>query len=398
MHVLFLMQTFINVNEAEAMYNSLVKEFVEHGHNVTVIASNEGREVTNLRKEGVADVLRVSTMPILNINLILKGISSLLLPIQYLMALKKYLKFRKFDLIITPTPPITLTNLAARLKKKDNAKILLILRDIFPQNAVDLEMLSKRNPFYLISRSLEKKLYRISDAIGCMSERNMEYLLMHNEGLTRDKLCYLPNWTTLSHTDSVCNNSLLDKYNLAGKFIVLFGGNLGAPQKVDNLVEFSKLHAEKKDLAILVIGKGTHKKHLEKLIEREGIENIIVLNYMKRSDYEHFISLSQVGFISLNEKFTIPNIPSRVLSYYIYKKPIFAIIDQATDFGEMLEADQSGFSCIYGEYDKYKELFNKLYYNPELRNKMGENGYYALLNKYNPQRTYSRITSALSIS
>lgn len=397
MHVLFLMQTFINVNEAEAMYNSLVKEFAEHGHDVTVIASNEGKEVTNLRKEGVAVVLRVSTLPILNINPILKGISSLLLPLLYFVALKKYLKFSKFDLIITPTPPITLTNLATRLKKKDNAKILLILRDIFPQNAVDLGMLSKKNPYYLFCRSLEKKLYRISDVIGCMSERNMDYLLMHNKGLTKERLCYLPNWITISQTDSACNDTLLDRYNLVGKFIVLFGGNLGAPQKVDNLIEFSKLHVEKKDLVILVIGKGTHKKYLEKQIEREGIDNIIILNYMKRSDYEHFISLSQVGFISLNEKFTIPNIPSRALSYYLYKKPIFAIIDQVTDFGEMLAADKSGFSCIYGEYDKYKELFNQLYYDPGLRNKMGENGYNALLNKYNPQLTYLRIASALSI-
>ena len=100
MNVILLMQTFININEFEAMYYSLVKEFVKNGHNVTVVASNEGREHTYLCKEGVADVLRVKTLPLLNINPILKGISNLLLSPLYKRAIRKYLRTQRFDLIV----------------------------------------------------------------------------------------------------------------------------------------------------------------------------------------------------------------------------------------------------------------------------------------------------------
>lgn len=119
---------------------------------------------------------------------------------------------------------------------------------------------------------------------------------------------------------------------------------------------------------------------------------------MRRTDYESFVSEAQVGFISLNEKFTIPNIPSRTLSYYNFRKPVFAIVDEVTDYANMLEIDRSGFCCRYGEYDKYLEFFNRLYYDSKLRNELGENGYRALIEKYNPQAAYSTIIENLPVS
>lgn len=395
MNVLFLMQTFVNINESEAMYYSLAKEFVENGHHVTVIASNEGKETTSLRMEGVAKVLRVRTLPVLNTNPFIKGISSLLLSPLYNRAIKRHLHDLKCDLIITPTPPITLTNLSYRLKKKYHAKIFLILRDIFPQNAIDLGILSKYNPSYYLFRAMEKKLYRVSDAIGCMSEGNIEYLLKHNKKITRSKLFLVPNWTAVSKTDVAPESNFARKYDLNDKFIVLFGGNLGAPQRVDNIIEFYKIHKDKEDLIILVIGRGTHKNYFEKLIQKARYDKIIALSHMRRSDYEYFVSIAKVGLISLNEKFTIPNIPSRVLSYYNFRKPVFAITDRATDFGKMLEEDRTGFYCIQGDFENYRRLFDKLYYDAHLRHEMGENGYNALISKYTPKVTYTKIMSIL---
>ena len=118
---------------------------------------------------------------------------------------------------------------------------------------------------------------------------------------------------------------------------------------------------------------------------------------MTRKEYEYFVTLAKVGLISLNERFTIPNIPSRMLSYYNFKKPIFAIIDKSTDFGRILETERTGFYCIQGDYERYKELFDLLYYDAALREQMGENGYRALVLKYNPQIAYSKISSILSL-
>ena len=76
-------------------------------------------------------------------NLVKKGVSTLLLDYQYKKAIKKYLKHVNFDLVLYSTPPITLSSVINHIKKKHNARTYLLLKDIFPQNAVDLGMLSK---------------------------------------------------------------------------------------------------------------------------------------------------------------------------------------------------------------------------------------------------------------
>lgn len=94
----------------------------------------------------------------------------------------------KFDLIIYSTPPITFQRAVEYVKERDNAQTYLLLKDIFPQNAVDIGILSKngwKGLIYKYFRKKEKKLYGISDRIGCMSEANCKYILSHNPGFSR---------------------------------------------------------------------------------------------------------------------------------------------------------------------------------------------------------------------
>ena len=58
-------------------------------------------------------------------------------------ALKKYFPDVRFDLVLYSRTPITLVGVVEYIKKRDHAKTFLLLKDIFPQNAVDLGMLQK---------------------------------------------------------------------------------------------------------------------------------------------------------------------------------------------------------------------------------------------------------------
>ena len=118
----------------------------------------------------------------------------MLLDPQMKSAIKQYLTYVSFDLIIYSTPPITMISTLKYLKSTHpNALFYLMLKDIFPQNAVDLELFSEKASFIGTFAIQERKLYRIFDKIGTMSKANTEYLLRHNPEPWSLKLKSSPN-------------------------------------------------------------------------------------------------------------------------------------------------------------------------------------------------------------
>ena len=107
------------------------------------------------------------------------------------------------------------------------------------------------------------------------------------------------------------------------------------------------------------------------------------------------MKICDIGLVNLSEKFTIPNIPSRTLSYWEAKIPVLAAIDPNTDFGEILAMTESGLSSITGDLDSYISNFERLYADKKLRAKMGENGYRFLRENCSVSRAYSIINEKL---
>lgn len=172
MNVLFVSLSAIEDVNSQGIYTDLLKTFRDHGHKVYAIAPREKRtglptELADL--EGVK-VLRVAIGNIQKTNLIEKGISTLTVKSKFLKALNKYLANVKFDLVLYATPPTTISGLVRSIKERTGAKAYLLLKDIFPQNSLDLGMLSERGlkgPLYKYFKSTEKSTYEVADWIGC---------------------------------------------------------------------------------------------------------------------------------------------------------------------------------------------------------------------------------------
>ena len=376
MNVIFLALAFPKMDKNKYLYTQLVSQFHENGHNITVVAPTYDDDVRGLQIEDGIKVIRVKTLPLFGVGLIKKGIANVLLPYQYKKALKKNNIGLDFDLIITPTPPITLYGVASWLKRKSKGKLYLILRDIFPQNAVDLGMLSKSGPIHYYFRRKEKRLYNKADYIGCMSQGNIDFVKKHNPSLAANKLHMLPNWgdiIPLASTEKIAG--LRQQEGLEGKFVVLFGGNIGLPQKMENIVDLALELKDQKDILFMIIGRGNERENLENLIQRKKVTNMQLRDGLPQSEYMHWVQMADVGLISLSEKFTIPNIPSKALSYYNTKTPILASIDLNTDFGAILDELNVGLWAEAGNTKALKEKLMVLYENAELRKQMGENGY-----------------------
>lgn len=399
MNILFLTMVKIDSLEERGIYHDLLRKFVLEGHDVTIVTPTERRERkrTYLSELNNHRILKVKTFNIQKTNVIEKGLGTLAIEYQFLNAIKKYLKNTKFDLVMYSTPPITFSKVVDYIKKRDNAFSYLLLKDIFPQNAVDMKMLKKDGILHKLFIRKEKKLYKISDAIGCMSQANVDFVLKHNSEIPPKKVHVNPNTIEpiqISYSDTE-KEKIRGKYGIPSeKTVFVYGGNLGKPQGLEFLLE-TILYAKDSNAYFLVVGSGTEYMKIENWFNENRPNNAKLLNSLPKADYDKLLSACNVGLIFLHKDFTIPNFPSRLLSYLEMKLPIIAATDVNTDIGDVIEKAGCGFKVISGQVLDMKEKITKLSNDDNLRYTMGNKGWELLINNFTVDQSFNLILESV---
>ena len=397
MNILFLSLLKIDDINDHGIYTDLLRKFRDEGHNVTIATPYERRYNLPTVKETENGVtfLRIKIGNIQKVNFIEKGISTLTIEKIFLNAIKKYLSNIKFDLVLYATPPITFANVVEFIKKRDNAKTYLLLKDIFPQNAVDINLFKLNGIIYKLFRRKEKHLYNISDHIGCMSPANAEYILLNNPEIPKNKVEVNPNSIEPQdiNVSKEKKRKIRAKYNLPlKKNVFIYGGNLGKPQGIDFLIKCINMNESNINSYFLIVGSGTEYKKLKKYFENTKPVNSKLLEHLPKKDYELLANSSDVGMIFLDKRFTIPNFPSRLLSYMQAKMPVLSATDSNTDIGDIIEEGKFGYSCLSDNVEKFNELVNKLANDSDLE-KMGQNAWDYLIENYTTEKSYEIIMS-----
>ena len=394
MKVLFLTLSKINSIDEQSIYQDLLRKFRDEGHYIYIVSPNERRynKKTNLVYEDKVTILNVWTPNIQKTNIIEKGFGTLILEFIFKKAIYKFFKNEEFDLIMYSTPPITFTRLVKSLKRDNNAKTYLLLKDIFPQNAVDLKMMSDSGMLYNYFRRREIELYMMSDWIGCMSMENKKYILKHNPYIDEKKVEVNPNSIYLKEVNTSNNiqSELLSKIP-KNKTIFLYGGNLGKPQGIDFLLDVILEEKNNSKAFFVVVGSGTETKRIIEWFKVKKPENALFINELNQEDYDILLQNSHVGLVFLSPTFTIPNYPSRILPYMKNRLPILFATDVNTDVGKEAEKYQYGFWCESGKLDEFKKFIDLFTCNSDLRIKMGINGYNRLKKDFNVNYSYDMI-------
>lgn len=397
MNILFLTLNRVSDLSERGIYTDLMREFICHGHRVYMVVPAERRfhESTSIKESCGAQILRVKTLNIQKSNVVEKGIGTLLLEMQYQCAIKRYWKDIRFDLILYSTPPITFNRVISSQKKRCKAKSYLLLKDIFPQNAVDLGMFSKRSLIYRLFRKKEKVLYQISDFIGCMSPANVDYVLTHNPEIKADRVEICPNSIKLLEKPlmaSTARKNILQKLHIPiNKTLFIYGGNLGRPQGLIFLLDVIAANEERNDSYFIIVGSGTEYGKIKSWFEANHPDNSMLLSSLPKKEYDDLVKACDVGLIFLDKRFTIPNYPSRLLSYLENRMPVLLATDLNTDIGRIAERNGYGLWTENGNLDTFMEMVDSLSADREKIKVMGEKGYEYLKSNYTVERGYRMI-------
>lgn len=399
MNVLFLTMNVFTDIEMHNIYSDLMKEFIKHGHRPYIVTPREKKlgEETELIDSDDYSLLKVQIGNTSDVSLIEKGVSTVTLSLRFYHAVRSKLGKLSFGLILYSTPPITLAAPVKRLKKLFECRTYLMLKDIFPQNAVDLGMFSEKSFIYRYFRAQEKNLYKVSDKIGCMSPANVEYVLKHNPEIPRNKVELCPN-AIIPH--EVENRegykiALREKYGIPEESIVyLYGGNLGKPQGIPFLVQCLKQVKNCQEGYFIICGSGSEYGLLEEFMENEKPENVKLIPFLLKQEYDTLVKGCDVGLIFLDYRFTIPNFPSRILSYMEYSMPVLACSDKISDIGILGEDNGFGLKASSNDVNEFTNCIEKL--NKLDLDEMGKKARWYLDNHFHAEQCYQIIMSGFS--
>jgi glycosyltransferase involved in cell wall biosynthesis len=376
------------------LYTDLMNEFTLRGHHVFVVGTKhiDKKTKTSLSEENGITVLRIYSDPIRKVSNYRKALSLLWLGRKIQKAIDHHLMDINVDLILSPTPPVTLSKLFKRVKKRYKASFYLLLKDIWPQSSVDLKLLRKYSLPWMFLRYHEAATYKVADYIGCMSPKGIEYILTHNRSVSTSKVEECPNCIN-PHAENGFPDNLEIRLKYGIPFdacIFLFSGNLSIGHGLGFLTETIKKLRDYPKAFFLIGGSGTQYDFLKEQLKGQSYSNTFLYSWLSEEDFNKIMEISDVGLILLH-MYTEPQFPSRLLSYLDYSKPVLCAVNNYTDIGSIVENAGCGLSVSHGNMEDFTGAIRYFSENDEKRKEMGKNARKLLLEKYTVAKGYDII-------
>ncbi|MBM3454375.1 MAG: glycosyltransferase family 4 protein [Bacteroidetes bacterium] len=395
-NILFLTAVRILDPEEKGIYTDLLRKFRDEGFNVYVVCPEERRYGGITRMESISNIniLYVKSLNLQKTGLVEKGLATLSLSWLLYRGIKKYFKNVNFDLLLYSTPPITYNKSVSYLKKRDQALTYLLLKDIFPQNAVDLSMIKKDGLVHRYFQKVENKLYHLSDFIGCMSEANKSYILKNHPYLHASQVEVNPNSIDLKwlNNSKPSSTEFRKKWGInSDALICLYGGNLGKPQGIDFLIDILEHYKNDPRLFFFIIGDGTEFNKLSNWFLRVTPHNAKLIKHLPKSEFDEIAKYGDAGLILLDKRFTIPNFPSRLLTYLENKMSIWAATDLNTDIGKLVNENKFGFWVESGDIVSFVSNVEKEIINSNVVINRGKSGFNFLKENFNVNISFKKV-------
>ncbi|MBR1120209.1 glycosyltransferase family 4 protein [Bradyrhizobium lablabi] len=357
---------------AAVQLRDLAQQFAALGHRpVVVVPSPLSRKRWEIERIDGIEVLRVSAPPTRAPSFVRRAIAEMWLPFaMYRNIRKSPFRREKWDILVWYSPPIFFGPLIWAMHRRFGGWRYLILRDIFPEWAVDLGLVH-RGPVYLVFKAIAAYQYWIADVIGVQTNSNLAYLKRW-ENPPRRRIEVLHNW--LAVTPSVgCSISVKDT-PLAGRKIFVYIGNMGVAQGMDIFMELIVALRHRDDIGFLFVGRGSEFARLEAEKTSRELSNVLFHGEIDSSEIPGLLEQCDVGLVALHPDHKTHNIPGKFVSYVQYGLPVLARVNPGTDLQQLIEENEVGKVYVGNSVDELKQLAEQLIDDDGLRHSMSERG------------------------
>lgn len=336
----------------------LSREFLAQGHKVVVMvpAANLDQPWMLEDMDGV-QVLRLKAPRTKDIGYVRRTIGEFLMPFAMLRNFRKSpFADVQWGGVVWYSPTVFLGPLANTIKKTSTCRGYLIVRDIFPEWAVDMGLMGRGLPYWFF-KAIERYQYSVADVIGVQTPANLAYF----DGWVRQpgrRVDVLQNWLA-EVPNSGCSISV-GKTSLAGRKIFVYAGNMGVAQGMGVLLDLAESLKDRKDLGFVFVGRGSDAQRLRADATVRGLDNVAFFDEIDPSEIPGLYAQCQFGLVALDSRHKTHNIPGKFLSYMQSGLPVLASINPGNDLAELIDREGVGRVCTDSSVATLRRLAEKL--------------------------------------
>jgi glycosyltransferase involved in cell wall biosynthesis len=318
----------------------LAAEMVRQGHDVTVlVASSDLLEPYSIEERDGARVVRLRTPRTRDTGYLRRTFGELLMPFVMRWRLRQSpLQAERWEGVVWYSPTIFLGPIAGALRRRSGCRGYLIIRDIFPEWAVDMGLMGRGLPYWFL-RAMAGWQYSVADVIGVQTPGNRVYFSKWSRGSGR-RLEVLHNWLAEAAPGrcSIC----LSESPIAGRKILVYAGNMGVAQGMDVLIDVAERLHEQRHVGFAFVGRGSAVPDLKEQVRCRQLENVVFFDEIDPDEIPGLYAQCHVGLVALDRRHRTHNIPGKFLSYMQAGLPVLATVNPGNDLVGLIRDSDVG--------------------------------------------------------
>jgi len=381
-------------NSGAVQLRDLSREFARQGHELTILLPDAGIQRPWLLEmvDGV-EVLRFRAPRTKGIGYFQRTLAEFMMPFAMRRQLMRSpFAMRQWDGVVWYSPSIFHGPLASSIKKASGCKGYLIIRDIFPEWALDMELMGRGLP-YLFFDVVARYQYSVADVIGIQTPSNSVYFAKWVKKTGR-RLEVLKNW--LDKPGQKRCSIRVDQTSLSERKIFVYAGNMGVAQGVNVLLDLAEKLRFRKDVGFLFVGRGSEEARLKAAAQSRQLDNVVFFDEIDPDEIPDLYAQCDVGILALDPRHKSHNIPGKFLTYMQSGLPVLANINRGNDLAKIIRAERVGQVCENNQVDDLillaEKVIDQIAFDAELSARCAN----LFEREFSVKNTVTQIVAALS--
>jgi colanic acid biosynthesis glycosyl transferase WcaI len=346
--ILFLNRSYWPDTEATGQLLTALCEGLADEFDVHVLAGQPNVALTDVPWDSVDDrngvtIHRVKHTTFSKRSMLGKAVNFL----SFVRACRKQIpSLPRPDVVVFETDPFLLPFVADRFQRHSGCRIMGYLQDIYPDVAVALGKVSNNWCIRRLRKSLFD-IYQRCDRIVVLSTDMKELLL--EGGVADERVAIIPNWAdTQQVTPIETDNRFRERFALADKFVVMYSGNIGLTQRLENFVEAAAMLQDDPQIQFVFVGQGARRDDLQQQADTLGLSNVMFCDYQPLEELSHSLSAGNLHLVPLTAELCRCLMPSKLYGILAAGRPFLTNAPTTSELHDVTKSHNVGFTVEAG--------------------------------------------------